>query len=326
MKRWTRYGHDRLYVETTDGTRLGYWDNKTAQPIVDDESHTKAVETAVAAFLGASEVPVPIPAQLAPADAPAAPPKAAASTPEAQVPQGATSAPAETASGPGRVPGRVVDAPPVPDLEPAWTDLSLNRPGQSAREQAIAHKQAAPVKTLFARVLGVHTDERAWRIGADGEEAVAARLAKLGPEWRVLHAVPVGERGSDIDHVVIGPAGVFTINAKHHPGASVWVGGNTFMVNGHRQPYVRNSRHEAQRASRLLSAACGFPVTVTGLIAVMGAQEGYTVREQPPDGAVVVVTRREVGRWLRKRDTSLLSPEQVEAVHDAARRSTTWQV
>ncbi|MDP9431276.1 MAG: NERD domain-containing protein [Actinomycetota bacterium] len=49
------------------------------------------------------------------------------------------------------------------------------------------------------------TDERAWRIGADGEKAVAARLAELGDRWRVLHAVPVGERGSDIDHVVIGP-------------------------------------------------------------------------------------------------------------------------
>ena len=110
----------------------------------------------------------------------------------------------------------------------------------------------------------------------------------------------------------------------HHPNARVWVGGNTFMVNGHNQPYVRNSRHEAQRASRLLTAACGFPVAVTGLIAVMGAREGYTVREQPPGGDVVVLTRREVDRWLGKCSTDVLSPEQVEEVHEAARRSTTW--
>ncbi len=209
---------------------------------------------------------------------------------------------------------------------PAWTDLGVNRPGQAAREQASAHRQAAPVKTLLARVLGVHTDERAWRIGADGEEAVAARLANLGPEWRVLHAVPVGTRGSDIDHVVIGPAGVFTINAKHHPNASVWVGGNMFMVNGHRQPYVRNSRHEAARAGRLLTTACGFPVNVTGLIAVMGAHEGFTVKEQPPGGDVHVMTRREVDKWLRNRSVDVLDTRQVEAVHGAARRSTTWSV
>jgi len=86
------------------------------------------------------------------------------------------------------------------------------------------------VRTFVARVFGVHTEERAWRVGAVGEEKVADRLAKLvtkDPRWRVLHAIPVGERGSDIDHLAIGPAGVFTINAKYHAGAKIWVGGDT---------------------------------------------------------------------------------------------------
>jgi hypothetical protein len=76
------------------------------------------------------------------------------------------------------------------------------------REQALALKQAAPLWTLLARALGVRNDERAWRIGADGEEKVAAQLEKVivkDPPWRILHAVRVGERGSDIDHIVIGP-------------------------------------------------------------------------------------------------------------------------
>ncbi len=60
------------------------------------------------------------------------------------------------------------------------------------------------------------------------------------------------------------PGGVFTVNAKNHPDASVWVSGETFMVNGRRVPYVRNSRHEAQRATQLLTDAVGFPVFVTG--------------------------------------------------------------
>lgn len=118
-------------------------------------------------------------------------------------------------------------------------------------------------------MLGVRTDERAWRIGADGEEKVAAQLAELSkkdPRWRALHAIPVGHRGSDIDHPFIGPGGIFTVNAKNHPGAKIWVGGNTFMVNGHRQPYIRNARYEADRAAKLLTAVCGFPVHVQGLI------------------------------------------------------------
>jgi hypothetical protein len=208
--------------------------------------------------------------------------------------------------------------------EPEWVDLAGHRPGAQARTQAIAHREAAPVRTLLARVLGVKTNERAWGIGADGEEAVGARLSRLGDEWHVLHAVPVGENGSDIDHVVIGPAGVFTVNAKNHPGARIWVGGNTFMVNGQKVPYVRNSRHEANRAAKLLTLAAGFPVEASGVIAVIGAQGGFTIREQPTDGRVVVVTRKKIANYLSARPVTL-RPEQIEAIHQAARRSTTWR-
>lgn len=169
----------------------------------------------------------------------------------------------------------------------------------------------------------MRTDERAWRVGADGEEAVAAQLAKLGPEWRVLHAVRVGERGSDIDHVVIGPGGVFTVNAKHHPNTSVWVGGDTFMINGQRVPYIRNSRYEARRAARLLAEQVGFPVDVVGIVTVVGAHKGFTVKKQPEDGAVIVVPRRRITHYLRTLSLRL-QPPQIEAIYEVARRSTTW--
>ena len=115
----------------------------------------------------------------------------------------------------------------------------------------------------------MHTDERAWRIGADGEEKVGSQLAKVArrdPRWRVLHAIPVGVRGSDIDHLVIGPGGVFAVNAKHHPGAKVWVGGITVTVDGFRQPYVRNSRYEANRAAKLLAIRVALAYTSRDLL------------------------------------------------------------
>lgn len=207
--------------------------------------------------------------------------------------------------------------------EGPWVDLALNRPGQAVRAKAKELQDASPVATFAARVLGIHTNERAWRLGDNGEVAVAKELRRLGPDWRVLHSVPVGSGDSDIDHVVIGPGGVFTVNAKNHPDASVWVGGDAFMVNGKRKPYVHSSRFEAQRAGRLLSAAAGLPVDATGVIAVYGARGGYTIREQPKDGQVVVVARIEIAKWLARRP-AVLAAEQVDAIYEAARRSTTW--
>jgi hypothetical protein len=187
----------------------------------------------------------------------------------------------------------------------------------------VALKEAAPVRTFVARLLGVHTDERAWRIGADGEEKVAAQLEKLArkdPRWCFLHAIPVGERGSDIDHLVIGPGGVFTLNAKHHPGGKVWVSGNTLMVNGQRHPYIRNARFEAQRAARLLTAGCGFPVLVSGVVVPVGADD-ITVKHAPAD--VHVVNRMRLAGWLRDRPPMLPSA-RMDAIFEVARRSTTW--
>ncbi len=217
-------------------------------------------------------------------------------------------------------PGRAVAPGPAPaGDDPGWTDLAENRPGQAVRQKALELRAAAPFRTFLARLLGVNTDERAFRIGADGEESVARRLRRLdASRWRVLHSLPVAPN-VDIDHLVIGPGGVFTLNTKHHPGKKVWVAERTFLVSGYHQSYLPKSSHEGRRVEHRLSAVCGFPVPVKPVIVVVDAQ--LTIRAQPPD--VQVVDRRSIVRWLASRPTTL-SPDAVEAVYGHARRSTTW--
>lgn len=211
--------------------------------------------------------------------------------------------------------------------EPTPGDLVFNRAGQSARlradEEWARRRAERPLQAFLGRVVQAPTQERSWRIGADGEALVAqelVRLARRDPRWGFLHAIPIGDRGSDIDHVVIGPGGVFTLNAKHHPGASIWVGANTFMVKGRRVPYVRNSRHEAERASRLLSAALGAYLPVHGVIVPVNARS-VTVRTAPAD--VSVIPRMRLARWLRRLPT-VLDDAQIHAIFTAARRPSSW--
>jgi Nuclease-related domain len=51
--------------------------------------------------------------------------------------------------------------------------------------------------------------------GASAEEHVGGLLDQLAG-WRVLHDASLG-RGN-VDHILIGPAGVFTVETKSHPG------------------------------------------------------------------------------------------------------------
>ncbi|MET3767460.1 hypothetical protein ABIB15_000122 [Marisediminicola sp. UYEF4] len=64
----------------------------------------------------------------------------------------------------------------------------------------------------------------------------------------MLHSVPVESKFSDIDHVVISQAGIFTINTKNHPDQPVWVGGRGMMVGGSKVHHLGNAVHEAKRA------------------------------------------------------------------------------
>lgn len=192
----------------------------------------------------------------------------------------------------------------------------------SVKRRRVPHAErvSQPVWTRLARVAGVHTDERSWRAGARGEELVAKELSGLGEGWCVLHAIPAGEPGSDIDHLVIGTAGVFCLETKHHKRDSIWVAGDVFMVNGQRQPYIRDSRYEARRVSRILASASGLPIVARGVVVVVNANS-LAVRTRPND--VDVVNKLELRSWLLERPNAI-DRATVERVSDVARRSSIW--
>jgi hypothetical protein len=63
---------------------------------------------------------------------------------------------------------------------------------------------------------------RRWRFGLRGEQAVAEKLSRgevAAAGYRVFHDLPAESRGKkfNIDHVVVGPGGVFVLETKARP-------------------------------------------------------------------------------------------------------------
>ena len=195
--------------------------------------------------------------------------------------------------------------------------------GQSVIAELLRVQDNRPQQAPLARLWGANPltrEGQSWYRAALGEISVGDALGTLGPEWIVLHAVPVGEGTADIDHVVIGPGGVFIVNTTSHPGLPVWASQRTFMVADIRYPFIRNMEYEMGRAERLLSTAAGVPVEVSGILAVV-EPKSLTVRE--PHRDVAVLHASTLVRWLvgRKR---VLSAAQVAAIGDAAKGESTW--
>lgn len=86
--------------------------------------------------------------------------------------------------------------------------------GQHVRAQANAKSWKRFFGGSFKR------DYDSWAQGAEGEEAVGRILEGLSAGgWCVIHDVAFG-RGN-IDHIVVGPGGIFTIETKSRDG-KVW--------------------------------------------------------------------------------------------------------
>jgi mannose-6-phosphate isomerase-like protein (cupin superfamily) len=295
-REWRRYGHDRTYVTAVaEGVPLGYRDNKTGDlvPASEDTLVDLRQWAEDSASQGASSQEVPC--ALIEADL------------EPEVSVQAVS---------------LDELMAVP-----WEDLSSHEAGQGARakaEEELAERRArlGRFRTWAGRVLDVNTDERAWRVGAAAEETVGRELETLRESgWRVLHSVTVGSGSSDIDHILIGPGGVITVNSKHHPNANVWVIRNQIRINGQFVPYLRNSRHEAARAARILSQSVGFVVPAVPCLVFRLGNGKITVKEDPTD--VLILRATKAAKAIRSL-SGILNLGEIEEVYEAARRSTTW--
>ncbi|MDN5852400.1 MAG: NERD domain-containing protein [Actinomycetia bacterium] len=207
-------------------------------------------------------------------------------------------------------------------------DLARNAPGIGVSSEAARR----------LRTEGAGAD-RSWWVGAEGEITVAAvlstltepsrldRLRRRAPAWKVLHSVPVGTGRGDIDHILIGPPGVVTINTKHHRAGRLALDGDELIVNGRPTDYIPTARREAQRAAGLLDSALdatGHPELAARLIVrpVLAVVGGRVLITSWAPGVSVVMTRQLTHTLTSM--TPALDPREVDAVYDVARHRAVW--
>jgi hypothetical protein len=196
-------------------------------------------------------------------------------------------------------------------------------PGQSVMSEIVARHRSRPLRSSVGRLFGqspLAAADRALYRAALGELVVGDTLDNLGTEWDVLHVVPVSGAEPEIDHLVIGPAGVFTIRTRNFPGQEIWVAGNALLVGAEQVTDIIDARIEGEQASALLSRAAGKPIAVRPIVVLVKPKK-LVVREWPV--GVEVISSKVLAGWLRSRDRTQDGTE-VALVSDVADRSTTW--
>jgi hypothetical protein len=157
-------------------------------------------------------------------------------------------------------------------------------------------------------------DARAWRRGAAGERRTARLLSPLERHgWAVLHDLAVPGSRANIDHLAIGPGGVFVIDSKQYRGRlQLESSGRLWHGRYPLAPALGAVSFEADRAAQVLPDP---GVVVVPIVAVHGAQVpwGKVVAQGVP-----VVAAQRLPAMLRQLP-AVLGPERVAVLADQAR-------
>jgi Nuclease-related domain len=157
-------------------------------------------------------------------------------------------------------------------------------------------------------------DAVAWQRGAAGEQRTARLLCPLERQgWAVLHDLAVPGSRAKIDHLVIGPGGVFVIDSKQYRGrlqldriGRLWHSGYPLT------PALRAVSFDADQAAQVLPDP---GMAVVPIVAVHGAQGPW---DKVVMAGVPVVAARRLPSMLCALPV-VLGPERVAHLADQAR-------
>ena len=175
---------------------------------------------------------------------------------------------------------------------------------------------ALTVLLLWRKFLAVRAEIKALRLGQIGEEAVGQFLdEKLRPMGcHVLHDIPAD--GFNVDHVVVGPTGAFSVETKTHSKPAkgpciVTSDGDKVTVDGHtpdRDPIVQ-AKAEARWLSELLVQSTGRRFFVQPIV----LYPGWFVEQKAPAMDVWVLNENVAPTFI-KNSRNTLSAEDISLV------------
>lgn len=158
--------------------------------------------------------------------------------------------------------------------------------------------------------------------GASGEQRIGVELNRLHKDgWGILHSIPLYDARADLDHLLIGPGGVWTINSKALDAKTIRVDGDRMVVGRVRVDYIPAARAEAETVTRYLRAA-GCSREVRAAIVLDVPRSTVVDARERPEGVTLVLLSQAVA-WFRKQPRTL-SDLEIAETFAVARRRQTW--
>ncbi len=219
-------------------------------------------------------------------------------------------------------------------------DHSDSRAGDSAqreyqrrqdRRTERARQRYGPLGVLAANWIGDPSTE-AWRQGAAGEQHAARQLAKhlRRSELILIHDRRIPGRGrgrgrGNIDHLVIGRAGIIVIDTKSTRGnvqltMTPFFRRELLRVNGRdRTRQLDALERQIEVVSRALARAGAGSVVVTGALCYPFMRRRWLHNSRARGGAIIVDQPRQIAKLARR--AGPLTPSEISQLAEILQRA-----
>ncbi|WP_245642676.1 nuclease-related domain-containing protein [Nonomuraea candida] len=150
----------------------------------------------------------------------------------------------------------------------------------------------------------------AWRRTSVAERRTEAQLRKLERSgYRTLHARAIPGSEAQIDHLVVGPTGVYAVDSekwdKRLP-VRVQMGKKLFHGPFDMKPRLTEAKWEATEASKLISESFGREIAVVPSLAIYGPPVPWKIMSIR---GVDVYQGERARKWITKRERALTTAE-----------------
>lgn len=194
---------------------------------------------------------------------------------------------------------------------------NLNRAGrwagQSVAEELLRQHTNRSPRRRAARMLcfsPLDANERSWLRAAEAEITVGKILDRLPADYSVYYSFPLRNTAFWIDHLVVGPGGIFSLNSKTRGDRDLTGSPRTIVIDGRPLAFLRDAHFEAAHLTTLLGAALPTSLPVRPVTVLVNTRR-IQVRARPD--SLTVIDSPRLRRWIVGQPP-VLSSEQQDAI------------
>jgi len=126
--------------------------------------------------------------------------------------------------------------------------------------------------SVYILGIGVRKNDDSYGIGYLTEELVGTKLAALGNEYLIIHDlqkgidIKTGNKKGNIDHVVIGPTGVFVIDSKSNKNQMIYYKNNVRKLSELAEKFMNQVAGNALWVHEEIKKKLGIDLFVYGMV------------------------------------------------------------